>query len=352
MCVCVWMGLSYIIFATGFFMILIEVKFAWPISVPFIQITRPAIILLYILESFLQGFLSGKNHRAECGVSRRFVWRGMFFVCLLICSERRAWSIWQSHLKLCGNMSLTDGEKLGITISEDETADPRMRRIRKEAFRMLMSRLWKTMDSVVFKELMRESVALWILNEGDKRRVKEGLPWSFDQSVLVLKDMDKSILPMQMDFTRSPIWVQVHDMPLVCMNREVGCKIGETMGDVEEGDVIGDGVGWGRCLCIRINIDLTMPLDRGRALTLNSKSIWVSFKYEKPPQFCFKCERIFHAQNNCRGKIGFRLNDEETENQLGVWLRPYGPMSPGIKRVELPWLPLCNLILMKINEHH
>jgi hypothetical protein len=99
------------------------------------------------------------------------------------------------------------------------------------------------------------------------------------------------------------------------MNQEVGCRIGESMGDVEEVDVTGDRVGWRRCLHIRINIDLTRTLDRGRALILNAKPIWVSFKYEKLPQFGFKCGRIFHARNSCRGKTGFWLNNEEPANQ-------------------------------------
>jgi hypothetical protein len=44
------------------------------------------------------------------------------------------------------------------------------------------------------------------------------------------------------------------------------------MGDVEEVDVTCNGVGWGCCLRIRINLDITKPLDKGRALSLNDKS--------------------------------------------------------------------------------
>jgi hypothetical protein len=156
-----------------------------------------------------------------------------------------------------------DGEKLGITITEDDTADLRMksgrclierlmsdRRIQKEAFPMMMSRLWKTLDSVAFKEIHDN---LWLIefsNESDKNRVKDGRPWLFDRSVLVLKEVEESIPPTQMDFTKSLLWVQVHEMPLTCMNREVGHRIGSTLGMVEEVDVIDDGVGWGRCLHI------------------------------------------------------------------------------------------------------
>jgi hypothetical protein len=122
---------------------------------------------------------------------------------------------------------------------------------KKEAFQNMMSRLWKTMGNVGSKELNDN---LWLVEfstELDEWRVIDGWPWLFDRSVLVLIEVDENILPAQMDFTRSLFWVQVHDMPLICMNRAVGSRIVETLGKVEEVDVIGDGVGWGRCLRIR-----------------------------------------------------------------------------------------------------
>jgi hypothetical protein len=40
-----------------------------------------------------------------------------------------------------------------------------------------------------------------------------------------------------MDFSKALFWVQVHDMPLICMNRDIGYRIGESLGTVEEVDV-------------------------------------------------------------------------------------------------------------------
>jgi hypothetical protein len=82
-----------------------------------------------------------------------------------------------------------------------------------------------------------------------------------------------------MEFNLSPFWVQVHDMSLVCMHRDIGYKIGATLRVVEDVGVTGDGVGWGCCLRIRVPMDLTKPLDRGRALSLNGRSVWATFKY-------------------------------------------------------------------------
>jgi hypothetical protein len=59
----------------------------------------------------------------------------------------------------------------------------------------------------------------------------------------VLYDFDGSIPPAQMKFTHSPFWIQVHNMPLICMNKAVGTEIGESLGVLEDVDVAGNGSG-------------------------------------------------------------------------------------------------------------
>jgi len=177
------------------------------------------------------------------------------------------------------------------------------RRVYKEALQAMMLRIWKTIESVCFKELHDN---LWLLefgNDSDKRRIKEERPWLFDRRVFVLKKLEENIPLAQMDFSHVLFWVQVHDMPLICMNKEIGTRIGESIGKVEDVDVTGDGVGWGRFLRIRVQVDISKPLERGRALHLNGKSIWVSFKYEKLPHFCYSCGRIVHGPFKCQKGI-------------------------------------------------
>jgi len=69
------------------------------------------------------------------------------------------------------------------------------------------------------------------------------------------------IPPSQMDFSSFPIWIQIHDMPLGCMNRAVGTQIGNSLGKVEDVAVAKDDVGWGRYLRVRVEINLYQPLE-------------------------------------------------------------------------------------------
>lgn len=141
----------------------------------------------------------------------------------------------------------------------------------------------------------------------------------------MLKELARDVPPVQMKFTHSPFWIQVHDMPLLCMNKGVGTKIGESLGELEDVDVAGDGVRWGRCLRLRVNIDLHKPLERGRALNLGEKAYWVNFKYEKLPLLCFYCGRILHARRGCEKKPSQCQYDEDGVKEWGTWLRAEEP---------------------------
>ena len=109
------------------------------------------------------------------------------------------------------------------------------------------------------------------------------------------------------------------------MKRGVGAKIGESLGTLEDVDVAGDSGGWGRCLRLRVNIDLQRPLERGRLLNMGGKEYWVKFRYEKLPLFCFHCGRILHGRRWCLVKISQRIHEEEAQKGWGIWLRAEEP---------------------------
>jgi hypothetical protein len=221
---------------------------------------------------------------------------------------------------LCKNISLTDREKIGISISEGEVTEAKTlgdscligkiwseKAVNKEAFKSVLSSLWRTVGRVIFKEVEDNMWIFEFTDREDKKRVMAGRPWSFDRQIIVLNDFDGRVPTSQIDFSTSPFWIQVHDMPLLCMTKGVGTKIGNSLGTLHDVDVAGDGVGWGRCLRIRVTIDLTNPIERGRALHFAGKSHWISFKYEKLPMLCFYCGRIVHGRQGCPERLSGRL---------------------------------------------
>jgi hypothetical protein len=113
--------------------------------------------------------------------------------------------------------------------------------------------------------------------------------------------------PHLLDFGKVSFWIHTYHLPLNCMNREVGRLIGLTVGEVEDIDVVGDGVGWRKILRIWVVIDVDQPLARGRMIQLKGKEIHVGFQYEKLPRFCFGCGTIRHGVGGCK-REGSRRN--------------------------------------------
>jgi hypothetical protein len=239
---------------------------------------------------------------------------------------------------LCKKISLTKGEKDGIQVEELDVSKARViagkcligkvwtdKNVNQEAFKTIFSNIWRIVRSVKFKELKDNMWLVEFSDDGDKRRVLEGRPWSFDRQILVLNEFDGITPPSQLDFSHSPFWVQVHDMPLLYMNKNVGTKIGNSLGELQEVDVVGNKLGWGSYLRLRVSLDITKPLDHGRALKFAGKSSWMEFKYEKLPLFCFRCGCIVHGSKGCPVPPAVHIHDRDETKQWGSWLRATDP---------------------------
>jgi hypothetical protein len=91
-------------------------------------------------------------------------------------------------------------------------------------------------------------------------------------------------------------------MPLACMGREMGVKLGSNAGTVEEVVTNDEGIGWGEYLRVRIRINIQKLLVRGKMINVRNKAVLIPFKYEKIPKFCYQCEVIRHEDQRCLKK--------------------------------------------------
>jgi hypothetical protein len=237
-------------------------------------------------------------------------------------------------IMLCwGNFTLKEDEKEELAIG-DTTLAPLLSRgsscvlgklladrvVSKETIRTPLIRAWQPSKRVTFKTLGSNLFLIDFEDEWDKVRIMEGRPWTFDGHLVSMVDYD-GVMPLaQVEFDKAAFWVRMFDLPLACMGKEVGFSIGSSVGKVEEVDVADDGVGWGEFLRVRIILDLSKPLPRGRTIRVRDKSIWVFFKYEKIPKFCFKCGVVRHGGRGCEVSEGQRTNRGGSENAYGLWL--------------------------------
>ena len=89
------------------------------------------------------------------------------------------------------------------------------------------------------------------------------------------------------DFSKTSFWVQIHNLPLGYLTPEVALEIGESLGIVNKSVALSDMVG-GNFIRIRMLLDITRPLCRGRIISLDSNDDrFISFKYERLPNICY-----------------------------------------------------------------
>lgn len=121
----------------------------------------------------------------------------------------------------------------------------------------------------------------------DIEHVLNGRSWSFDKNLICIQEFDSNTPPSEMNFTHEPFWIQLHGMPLAAMTFEARQRIGSTIGEVMTVDVVGEGVGWGKYLRVRVSMDISKPLAQGRLIRIEGKQRWIEFKYDRLPLFYF-----------------------------------------------------------------
>nr|XP_027118509.1 uncharacterized protein LOC113735714 [Coffea arabica] len=170
----------------------------------------------------------------------------------------------------------------------------------------------------------------------EKERIVEGGPWVIDNQVLVIRRWSEGIEGNYGDFTIAPLWVQLWDLPVHWLTKEVGRKIGAVFKGVKEVIVPQSGGKEGRHLKILALVDLSVPLLRGTVVQTAGKLKWVVFKYERCPDFCYNCGVVGHSERSCKEQrvMMARLS----ENQYGPWMRAGNTKSPSKERPLKPEL--------------
>ncbi|KAF5442788.1 hypothetical protein F2P56_035410 [Juglans regia] len=188
--------------------------------------------------------------------------------------------------------------------------------INKEAFKNTMTKVWRNEGWIQYSEVGTNKFLIEFNKDEDRQHVMKGRPWSFDRWLLCLQAFEGHMSINEVHFNREEFWLQVHNMPLASMTLKVGNQVGGNVGRVIKVQTDTRGIGWGKFLRIRVEVDITKVLMRGMFLTIDGRKTWVTFKYERLPIFCLRCGVIKHV-----GKICPQDSNGSSQNQYGAWLR-------------------------------
>ena len=160
------------------------------------------------------------------------------------------------------------------------------RALNMDAIASTFQPLWRSKNGFKVKNMGNHIVLFIFDNKREVETIIENKPWSFDKHLMVLQRYDKDTPFEELQFNYTSVWVQVHDISIRFMNQKVAARICNQVGTViKKQEAEGEG---GSFMRVRIRVDITIPLSRGRMVSLGEgKEIWVSFKYERLPNICY-----------------------------------------------------------------
>ncbi|XP_071939973.1 uncharacterized protein [Coffea arabica] len=162
---------------------------------------------------------------------------------------------------------------------------------------------WSYPKGLKVAELGPDIFQFTILDSKHKERIIEGGPWIIDNQILVLRKWKVGIEEDEDVFSLAPVWVQVWNLPIHCLSKAVGKKVGTIFDEVKDVLIPQTGGKEGKHMKLLVLVDIKQPLLRGTTVRINGMNKWLSFKYEKCPDFCYSCGVIGHSEKNCKSPV-------------------------------------------------
>ncbi|KAF3949714.1 hypothetical protein CMV_024449 [Castanea mollissima] len=202
------------------------------------------------------------------------------------------------------------------------------REFNKEAFKSTIQQLWRGSQRVTIKDVGNNIFLAIFGTEEHMNDILDRSPWSFEKKLVMVKRFTNDPSPENVSFQRSPFWIRVFNIPIKSMNATVERYTANEIGVPLLVDAPKSGLAWGPFLCIRVDIDITKPLMRGKMLQVEGmEEGWVHFKYERLPIYCYRCGILGHQEREHNKAKRGCITIEEDNFQFGPWLRIVGTKS-------------------------
>lgn len=205
------------------------------------------------------------------------------------------------------------------------------RKVNFMAMQDTLSSIWRPVKGVFMEETDQTNMFLFkFFHDRDMQRVLEDGPWTFNQQVLLLKKLNVDEQLKDIKLSELYMWVQVYDVPVGFKSEFVLKSIGNFIGKFMESDPRNFQGMFKNYLRIRVAIDIHRPLkSQMRIKKPGGEWLWVKFKYERLPSFCFYCGRIGHTEKFCEDSFDNHQGQEvrKYDGTLRAPLRNQGPIK-------------------------
>ncbi|KAF3957648.1 hypothetical protein CMV_017358 [Castanea mollissima] len=181
--------------------------------------------------------------------------------------------------ELWNKFTLSDEEKCVLSVNSQVVARSKEqaqfsllfrlqtnRDFNKEAFKFTIQQLWRGSHRITIKEVGNNLFLAIFGTEEHMNDILDKSLWSFDKRLVLLKCFTSDVSSENVTFQRSPFWIQVFNIPIKSMNSTIGNYIANEIGIPLLVDAPTSGLAWGPFLRIRVDVDITKPLMRGKMI--------------------------------------------------------------------------------------
>lgn len=224
----------------------------------------------------------------------------------------------------CSNLHIDNGEECVVDLDEgfDEAQDEKLslrlvgrilteRPLNFDAVKRTLLHIWNLKEGVVIRSMGVNLFLFQFFHWKDCDKVFNGRPWSFENRLLVLQEIEKEEQSSEMVLNLSPFWIRLYNLPFGYRSDDRIRVIAKMLGQLME--IEDDFLDINPFRRVRILIDVTKPLKRFQMIRVKgNKNIKVTLKYERLPHFCFLCGMLSHTGKDCSN-----VADEDKEVGYG-----------------------------------
>ena len=131
-----------------------------------------------------------------------------------------------------------------------------------QAMKNTMAGLWRPGKGIYIRDLSPTLFLFQFFHEVNIRRVFESGPWTFDQHILIVKQLDELKQPQNVPLYHTSFWIQVYNLPVGFLYEKVLQNIGNYIGEFQTSDENNLLGVWRNYMRIRVSIDVRKPLKR------------------------------------------------------------------------------------------
>ncbi|TXG73319.1 hypothetical protein EZV62_001898 [Acer yangbiense] len=132
--------------------------------------------------------------------------------------------------------------------------------VNRDVFMEVMNKIWRVYGGVEIEPVEGNIFAFYFSNLDDMQRILKGGPWAFVQAIIVFDKPAGASEINDLKFMYVDFWVQIHNIPLICMTKEIWMFLGGMIGKVHDIDLGTTADGSGSFLRVRVTMETKQSL--------------------------------------------------------------------------------------------